>query len=213
MDEKRTHPADAEHGDEIAGTGVPLTERMERDRHRLDECGAIVVETEVAHRQTDRGRHRDVLGERPVALQTDGEVVVAEVRESGPARRTSSARDAGAARHERAVTEPFHAWSTGDDPSAELVAGDDRPEVSRPWVALDDGKHHRPVVPLGSVRSADAGGVDLEQDLAGSRVRNLDVTDSDVARAVVYGGSHPHEGIDSTASVSIRFRRRPVRHR
>ena len=124
----------------------------------------------------------------------------------------SPARDTGAARHERAVAEPFHPWATGDDASAELVAGDDRAEVARPSAALDDGKHHRPVVPLGGVCAADASGVDLEQDLAGSGVGHLDVFDPDVASAVVDGGAHPHGRISSTVG-GASIRRRPVRHR
>jgi hypothetical protein len=75
IDEECPDPACADDNDFLVTRGAASTHGMYGYRHWLHECHCVVRHPEVVDSKTGRRRHGDVLGEGPIALETNGDVV------------------------------------------------------------------------------------------------------------------------------------------
>ena len=160
----RPHPGDrdalgADAGRHHGVHGVP-----ERIEHRRDLVGDRRIE-----RPHVAFGHRDVVGERPVAVDPDDLDLVADMRVARPAQEAGAARDVALGRDALTGLEPAHRGPDRRHGAHELVSDDQR----RPHPAL------RPGVPAVDVLigAADARFAHPYQHVEGPDVRNGNVVE------------------------------------
>jgi hypothetical protein len=193
--QERADAARAQHDDVLARDRPAPPQRVRGDRHRLRERRHLLVEAVRLDVEAGRRRHGAELREPAVAMQPDGRVAQAQVREPGAALEALAAGDPRAGGDDGSGLEPGDARPDRDDAAGELVAGDHRAAVPRDRMAVH-GVRDRAVHPLADVGAADPGRVDLEQELARARRRLGNLLDPDVAGPVVDSRLHRSDELD-----------------